>query len=187
MRGLALTTLLITLFFSTPFAQKINRNWNQDLQADMSAFKDCANVSDNGLSCNQYPGKSLSTVYGLKDFYSASKKRYLSVVEISEYLKTNAKWEELGHAYEPDVLQTAQERANKNRASVAIYINEEGEGHMVVIVPGELKPSGSWGLKVPASTSFFAKSPEKSYLTRGLSYAFPKNLIKNVFLYGRKY
>lgn len=180
-------TILFVLFSISSFAQKINQNWKKDLALDMTALKSCTDAGTDELSCGQYPGKSLSTVYGLNDFYSTAKKRYLLVSEISNYLNNNKKWEELGHAYEPNTLELAQQRANEKKATVAIYLNEQGEGHMVVILPGELKPSGSWGIKVPNSVSFFPKNPEKSYIERGLSYAFPKNLIKNVFLFGRKY
>jgi hypothetical protein len=58
---------------------------------------------------------------------------------------------------------------------------------VVVITPGELRASGSWGLNVPAAASFFPADPLKSFVDKGLSFAFAKNMLKDVMIYGRKY
>ena len=178
---------LLAFFISgTSFAQKLNKNWNADLNSSLEEFKNCGD-ENNSVSCRQFPGKSLNMVYNLNDFYVNDDSRYMSVNEISTFLKSNTKWTLLGHAYEPNTLAEAQKLANDNKAALAIYTNDSGEGHMVLIVPGELQPSGSWGLNVPNSVSFFPSDPSKSYVSKGLSYAFGKSLIKDVLVYRRNY
>ncbi len=178
--------LFVLLVSITSYGQNLNRNWTSDLNNSLEEFKNCEGA-DSGLPCRQFPGKSLKTVYNLNDFYTNEDGRYMSVGEISEFLKNNSKWTLLGHAYEPNTLAEAQQLANDKKAALAIYTNSSGEGHMVLIVPGELQPSGSWGINVPNSVSFFSKDPSKSYVNKGLSYAFGKSLIKDVLLYKRNY
>jgi hypothetical protein len=90
----------------------------------------------------------------------------------------------LGKAYEQAVLNSAQEMANNHRAVIAVYEGPGGEvKHIALILPGALHFSGSWGFSVPNSASFFLTAPEKSYMDKGLSYAFTKNMVKDVTLY----
>jgi hypothetical protein len=107
--------------------------------------------------------------------------------EISGFIKNSEKWTLLGHSYEQATLNTAQEYANAKKAVVAVYSNAEGVGHVVVITPGQLRASGTWGLNVPSAVSFFVNDPAKSFVDKGLSYAFAKNMQKDVLIYVRKY
>lgn len=109
------------------------------------------------------------------------------VGEIAEYLESSSQWTLLGHAYEQEALNKAQNYANTRKAAVAVYLNEEGLGHVSFILPGDMNPSGSWGFNVPNSASFFMSTPQKSYVDKGLSYAFDRSLIKDVLIYGRNY
>jgi hypothetical protein len=81
----------------------------------------------------------------------------------------------------------SQEHANAKKAVVAVYMNAAGVGHVVIITPGQLQSSGSWGLSVPNVVSFFPSQPEKSFVDKGLSFAFGKNLMKDITIYARKY
>ncbi|MBL3658340.1 hypothetical protein [Fulvivirga sediminis] len=184
MKGDFLFILLFVLLSSVAFSQQINTNWNTDLEEALSAFHDCENESED---CYQYIGKSLATVYKVNDFYSKANSTYMPVAEIHEYLSNNNAWSELGPAYSQDALQKAQQKANDKKAVVAVYINNEGLGHVALILPGSLQPSGSWGLQVPNAASFFAKDPSRSFINKGLSYAFGKSIIKDVKLYTRNY
>ena len=73
------------------------------------------------------------------------------------------------------------------KAVVALYMTPSGAGHVAIILPGELQPSGSWGLNVPNSASFLMMEPQRSYVGKGLSYAFAKTHLKDVVLYARNY
>ena len=131
-------------------------------------------------------GESLNKIYRVNDFYSTGSARYMTASEISSFLKTSEKWKLIGPSYEQKTLAAAQEHANGKKAVVAVYINEEGIGHVVIITPGQLQPSGSWGLNVPNVVSFFPSQPDKSFVDKGLSFAFGKNLMKDILIYGRK-
>ena len=181
------TLFLFSIITHFSFGQTLNNNWKADLSKEMDEFKLCEKLGGNGNPCAKFMGKSLQTVYNVNDFYSSDEGRYLYVNEISEYLKESDEWKMLGHAYEQNVLETAQANANSKMATVALYLHKSGVGHVVLITPGSLHPSGSWGFNVPNSTSFFSASPDRSYINKGLSYAFGKNLVKDVVLYSREY
>jgi len=42
-------------------------------------------------------------------------------------------------------------------------------------------------LSVPNVVSFFPSQPNKSFVDKGLSFAFGKNLMKDILIYGRNY
>ncbi|MEL7004819.1 MAG: hypothetical protein AAFN93_19085 [Bacteroidota bacterium] len=179
---------LIFIFFALhTTAQSINQNWKKDLEASLVEFKNCEKSGGNGNPCARFMGQSLKTVYKVDDFYSKEVNRYLYVSEISKYLQESGQWTNIGHAYEQNALNKAQENANANIATVAVYLHTSGVGHVVVILPGSLHSSGSWGFQVPNTSSFFAAAPDRSFVNKGLSYAFTKGLMKDVVLYSRKY
>ncbi|UII26265.1 hypothetical protein LVD15_23690 [Fulvivirga maritima] len=184
MKGNFLFILFFVLFSSVAFSQQINTNWNSDLEEALTAFRDCENQSND---CHQYIGQSLTTVYKVNDFYSKANSEYMPVSEIHDFLSNNSSWSELGPAYSQDALQKAQDKANDKKAVVAVYLSSNGLGHVALILPGTLQPSGSWGLQVPNSASFFANEPSRSFINKGLSYAFSKSIIKDVKLYSRNY
>lgn len=164
-------------------AQTINNNWNSDLAEALQEFTTC----EGGPDCAQFSAKSLKTVYKLNDFYSAEENRYMRTSEIAAFLNSSKQWKMLGHAYEQEALKEAQQYANGKKAVVALYLSPDGAGHVALIIPGELHPSGSWGLSVPNSASFLAVDPEKSYVGKGLSYAFAKHHLKDVVIFARSY
>jgi hypothetical protein len=163
--------------------QSINNQWKQDLNSALEEFIKCKETG----ACSNYVGESLRRVYNINDFYSSAEKRYLRSSEISEFIRKDSKWTLLGRSFEQSALEEAQKSANAKKAVVAVYMSEDGFGHVVLIVPGALTPSGSWGLKVPNAASFPASDPQKSFVDKGLSFAFTKNMMKDVFLYVRNY
>ena len=183
--ALLLLTLAAWTVPSPASAQAINENWQEQLGAALADFKGCQQTA--GDDCAKYTGQALQKVYRINDFYSQEKGRYLTTSEISEFLVKSKAWGLLGHSYEQETLNNAQQRANSSRAVVAVYTNDEGLGHVVLVTPGKLQPSGSWGLSVPTVASFFATQPEKSFVDKGLSFAFGKNLMKDVLIYARNY
>jgi hypothetical protein len=178
---------LILAFLAAPtFAQRLNPEWKPELESALEQFSACQN-SPGSTTCNNYLGESLKKVYRIDDFYSQESGRYLVATEIAAFLKKSDSWTVLGHSYEQKALTAAQEFANSKRAVVAVYMNDEGIGHVVVITPGHLVPSGSWGLSVPNVVSFFPSQPNKSFVDKGLSFDFGKNLMKDILIYGRNY
>ena len=176
-----LQLLLVAGFVSG--AQSLNSNWNPELTEILRQFTAC----DESIDCSQYSGKSLQAVYKINDFYSSQQARYMQGVEIVDFLKGNSQWKMLGHAYQQDVLKEAQQHANNKKAVVAVYHDSNGASHMALILPGELHASGSWGLQVPNSASFLLADPARSYVGKGLSYAFAKHHLKDVVIFARSY
>lgn len=179
------TITLAALCAISSQAQTINQNWRQELNSSLQKFLTCAVSKET--PCVNFTGESLNTVYKINDFYSQASRRYMTTNEIANFLKNSDKWEALGQSYDQKTLSTAQEMANAKKAVVAVYQNAVGVGHVVLITPGELKPSGSWGLSVPTAASFFTVEPEKSFVDKGLSFAFMKPMLKDVHIYARKY
>jgi len=186
MKSLTLFLFLFSLCLaSTVSAQTLNPNWNADLKASMDEFITCSTTPSK--DCNRFFGESLEKVYKVNDFYSSKSGKYMNASEAAAFLKTNKQWTLLGHAYEQEVLKNAQANANNKKAVVAVYTNAEGLGHTVVITPGKLQPSGSWGLQVPNAASFFGPQPDKSFIDKSMAYAFAKPMMKDVLIYVRNY
>jgi hypothetical protein len=170
------------------YGQNLNENWNEELRQAVADFKNCTNPEGTTANpCSKFFAESLFMVYELKDFYPEEGKRYPTGTEIASMVQSDAAWTEIGPAYVQENLSKAQELANKNEAVLAIFIGEDKLGHVSMILPGKLQASGSWGMSVPNSVSFFIHSPSKSYANKPLSYAFARNMIKNVVLYSRVY
>jgi hypothetical protein len=179
--------LSFTLLAVTSYGQSINANWKQDLSVSLEEFLKCTETMTDGNRCINFIGESVQKVYKINDFYSQKSARYMTVSEIASFIKDSDKWSSLGHSYEQTALSAAQEYANAKKAVIAVYLNASGVGHVAVITPGELRASGSWGLQVPSAVSFLTTDPEKSFVDKGLSFAFAKNMLKDVVIYGRKY
>jgi hypothetical protein len=182
-----LFTLILLFLLSNAFSQRLNADWKQVLSADLEEFLNCQQKPGDKSACNRFVGQSLKSVYGVDDFYAPQLEKYLTAGEISKFLSTSSQWKLIGHGYEQKALALAQETANSKKAAVAVYMNDEGIGHVVLITPGSLQASGSWGLQVPNVVSFLASQPEKSFVDKGLSFAFGKAMMKDVLLYVRNY
>ncbi len=175
-------TLLLLCTFAT-HAQSLNGNWKKDLTVSLEEFLKCEGSSE----CAGFTGKALNTLYKINDFYLQKEGRYMTVNEISAFLRDNSKWTNLGKPYDQKILETAQDLANAKKAVVAVYQNAQGIGHVALIAPGALQPSGSWGLSVPGAVSFLTTDPQKSFVDKSLSFAFSKGMMKDVTIYGRNY
>lgn len=170
---------------STLSAQSLNPSWEKDLSTSLDQFVKCSSTAEG--KCSEAQGESLNIVYKVDDFFSAKQGRHMTVSEVSSFLKQSSTWTSIGPAYTQTTLVQAQQLANEKKAVVAVYQNAASVGHVVLIVPGELEPSGSWGLKVPAAASFFLPEPSRSFVNKGLSFAFTKSMLKDITLYVRKY
>ena len=172
---------------SASFSQGLNENWRRDLSASLEKFRQCTQTTGEKHQCSGFIGESIANVYKTNAFYSEKMSRYLHINEIPKSAVENGPWTSLGHAYDQKVLEEAQKQANAHKAVIAVYITESGIGHIALILPGKLQYSGSWGFHVPNAASFVFNDSEKSFVDKGLSYAFSKNMIKDVTLYARKY
>ena len=180
-------TLSLLIVAAASFGQTLNENWRQDLAASLEEFLQCTNSKGEKYQCSGYIGESIAKVYKTNVFFSDKLSRYLHINEISTSLMENGQWTEIGRAYDQKALDEAQKQANARKAVIAVYTTPSGIGHIAVILPGKLQYSGSWGFNVPNAASFVFNDAEKSFVDKGLSYAFTKSMIKDVVLYSRKY
>ncbi|WP_143785774.1 hypothetical protein [Ohtaekwangia koreensis] len=153
----------------------------------MKTFLGCQDTLNNSRGCSKFLGESLHIVYRINDFYSQKTGRYMVAGEIASFLKSSNQWKLLGPSYDQKTLTQAQEHANAKKAVVAVYTSTSGSSHVVLINPGVLQSSGSWGLSVPTATSFLLSQPDRSFVDKGLSFAFGKLLMKDVSIYVRSY
>lgn len=181
-----LSTAAFLLLTASSYSQSLNGNWKEDLKNSLDKFIACTGAGDKS-GCGSYIGESLKIVYNLDDFHLKKQGRYMIVNEISDFLAHSDQWTVLGQSYDQNVLNTAHQHANEKKAVVAVYRNAAGVGHVVVITPGDLTSSGSWGLKVPAAASFSPVDPGKSFTDKSLSFAFSKSMLKDITIYARKY
>lgn len=194
MKSLKIMTVTIRhgiclLFFAMMLVPAYSQNgdpaWKKDLEASLQKFVECTETAGEKYECSSFIGEAMSKVYKTDAFYSKKLNRYLRINEISRSMVETG-WTQLGPAYEQNALEQAQKQANANKAVIAVYTTSNGIAHIAVILPGKLQYSGSWGFHVPNAASFVFNDSEKSFIDKGLSYAFTKSMIKDVVLYARK-
>ena len=183
--GICLTFLAI-IASSLSNAQSNSQNWRKDLEGSLQKFIECTNSAGEKYECSSFIGEAMAKVYKTDAFYSQKLNRYLRINEISKSMVENGQWNQLGFAYDQEALTEAQKQANANKAVIAVYATSSGIAHIAVILPGKLQYSGSWGFHVPNAASFLFNDSEKSFVDKGLSYAFSKSMIKDVVLYSKK-
>jgi hypothetical protein len=180
-----LYTLLATMFIcSVSYGQSLNKNWKEDLTSTLEKFITCAATESDRTVCTAFIQESLASVYKLDVLYvEASNTQSATSGRVTN---KGGQWSMLGMAFDQKALESAQRSANENKAVISVY-NPAGAGvkHIALILPGDLQYSGSWGYNVPNSASFFITTPDKSYVNKGLSYAFAKSMLLNVTLYVR--
>lgn len=125
--------------------------------------------SKTDASCRSFLAQSVEHIYGIKDFGSDA--NFASAAEIGKRVSTDATWEHIGSASDPEVLKKAVSSANCGQAVLAVMTADAG-GHVAMILPGAMSPSGGWKMDVPNSASFFMNNPAKSYTGKPLSFAF---------------
>lgn len=180
-------TIMTMLLVTSSFGQALNENWKQDLNTSLEQFLSCTSATGEKYQCSVFIGESISKVYKTNAFFSDKLSRYLRINEIPRALDATGQWKSIGYAYDQQALVEAQNEANKHKAVIAVYTTPSGIGHIAVILPGKLQYSGSWGFNVPNAASFFFNESSKSFVDKGLSYAFAKNMIKDVVLYAKNY
>ena len=80
----------------------------------------------------------------------------------------------MGTALSQDNLNTAV-NATENGSLVLVVDTSQHYGHVVIVQPGKLTQSSSWGLKMPSVISLSNYKPAKSFYDKALSYAFKKS------------
>ena len=138
-------------------------------EAVYSKFLSCSN--EYGDKCRNYTSELISSVYGIMKLKSGD--RFMSNAELAIHISESENWQLLGPAYKHEVLAESQRLANESKPVVAVYRDEfDRLMHVAVVLPGEMKQSGTWGMLVPNSVSLAVYDSDHSFINKGLSYAF---------------
>jgi hypothetical protein len=180
---LAGTPLSLTTDFRSPIVSD-EQEWQKDVDRMLTEFLACQEPIDDISPCNRFLARALKRVYGITDFDKPNG-QFMTANEIAAFVKLNTdKWTDLGSATTQTALTEAAGQANVKKAIIAV-LSGEPNGHVALVLPGQLTASGQWKLNVPNSASFFLKNPQKSYIGKGLSFAFAKP--DGVRLFGRNF
>ena len=161
--------------------------WSQTVKNILHQFKQCKTPIDDRSPCNYFVSRALEIIYKITVFKNEgdSSKPYFTSNEIALFVERNpGVWECLGLALDQNVLDNAQRHANLSKAVIAV-LKGSPNGHVAIIIPGNIKTSGNWNLDVPCAASFFLDKPSKSFVGCPLSYAFESP--SNVTIYSRRF
>jgi hypothetical protein len=159
----------------------------------LSEFMKCeAGNRTNDLSpCNTFASRGLEAIYGVKDFKTGKSSHQSANGMWNEVNKPDSQWKKLGAVLDEQNNICAQSIANAGLPVVALR-QRQGHGHVALIIPGELKDSGTWGMKTANSASFFLRqtpdeiySKSQGYLDKALSSAFTKEDAKDALFFYR--
>ena len=122
--------------------------------------------------CNYFASNVLYKGWGINDFGSTDKHKLAN--EMLDYVNNSSDWVHLGNGDSQETLNKAQELANDGYPVYAISSGKPN-GHVAIIIPGSLSPSGAWKLNVPNSASFRLNKPRdqnSTYIGKMLSYSW---------------
>ena len=174
----AFVVLLVLVLFAFG---NLAAQWEASLDSLLQEIAECQPPVANTDPCSFITSRAIKAVYGISDFEITGQSNwFMSASGIINFVSESADWTDLGNANNQEALSKAQEAANAGKATLAILM-EKPQGHVVVILPGKLTPSGKWGVSVPNSASFFLNVPKLSYVGKPLSYAFKESANVEIF------
>lgn len=175
-----ISTLLVITIFSckkeqqtesiTTLSQEEIQKRISNLDLVVANFKACKAVAIERNDCRNSITKLISEFYNVSDFKIAEDD-YIIYDSIQPIIKRSSKWETLGSANNQDVLNKAQDLANKGYATIAIDTTQT-YGQVVMIIPGETTLSTSWNLKAPNTVTLTNYNAIKSFYNKSLAYAY---------------
>lgn len=138
---------------------------------NLNAFIDCKSSSSSPGSCKEYIAKSVSEYYGISDLMEAG--NYIDYDKIPDKIAELDSWEKIGDFTETNI-QTALNMLNKFEKPVLIFNVNDSYVHVVALKPnGSLSKSRKWNdITVPSCISYFPTRASKSFINKGINYAF---------------
>ncbi|WP_298544595.1 hypothetical protein [uncultured Aquimarina sp.] len=150
-----------------------------DLALEVENFITCKKTATERNDCRNSITKTISKAFGLTEF-SDPKLGYVVYDSIRPIAEKSKNWLQLGAVDQKNIDMAL---AHTNRGGLSLIIDTaETYGHVVMIVPGESKKSGSWGMKLPNVLSLTNYKPEKSFSNKSLSYAMKKSEDLKVYI-----
>lgn len=139
----------------------------EDLVEIQQAFIKCKESSTEPHSCKEFVAKSIATYYGYE--FMGANDLPLPYDKLSEVVVASNAWKEIGDANEQSTLTTAQQNANKGIPTLAVNASNNT---LAIVIKGELTHSNSLGLDCPAVAVFRPKRFKKSFVGKGINYAW---------------
>lgn len=164
--------LLVLIFVQCGVSEEeiMNKSAIEDLLSEFQACKD----ENNGSSreCKDFTAHALCAYNGITDFQKEDGS-FLDYHDIWDYVNEQGRWKYLGEATDQAVLDNAQSLANRGIPVLAIDSKDKHK-FCVLIIEGEQKKSGSWGLNAPNCAAFFPGHRPEPFINKTLNYAFKK-------------
>ncbi|MDH7447748.1 hypothetical protein [Aquimarina sp. 2201CG14-23] len=152
---------------------------NVDLNKEVENFIICKKAATERNDCRNSITKVITKAFGLTEF-NDQKLGYMVYDSIRPIAARSRNWLQLGSVNQETIDQAL---AHANRGGLALIIDTaETYGHVVMIVPGESKKSGSWEMSLPNVLSLTNYKPEKSFSNKSLSYAMKKSDDLKIFI-----
>jgi len=150
-----------------------------DLALEVEKFISCKKINTKRNDCRNSITKTISKTFGLPEFKDPEG-GYFVYDSIRPIAERSKKWLKLGTIDQKNLDMAI---AHTNRNGLALVIDtSETYGHVVMIVSGESKKSGSWNMKLPNVLSLSNYKPEKSFSNKSLAYAMKKSNDLKVFI-----
>ncbi|MGY3795866.1 hypothetical protein [Aquimarina sp. 433] len=143
-----------------------------DFAKEVENFITCKKTATERNDCRNSITKTITKAFDLTEF-SDPKLGYVIYDSIRPIVEDSKKWLQLGSINQESIDQAL---AHTNRGGLSLIIDTaETYGHVVMIVPGDAKKSGSWDMKLPNVLSLSNYKPESSFSNKSLSYAMRKS------------
>ncbi|WP_271765184.1 hypothetical protein [Aquimarina algiphila] len=150
-----------------------------DFSAEVKNFITCKKAATERNDCRNSITKIITKTYDLTEF-NDPKLGYVVYDSIRPIVERSREWLQLGSINQETINQAL---AHTNRGGLSLIIDTANTyGHVVMIIPGETKKSGSWAMKLPNVLSLTNYKPEKSFYNKSLSYAMQKSDDLKIFL-----
>ncbi len=153
-----------------------------DLEYIVKDFISCKAKATERNDCRSRITKVISETYNLSEFKDPEL-GHVIYDSIRPIIERSGDWERIGTAMDQEILDRALAHTNSGGLSLVIDTST-AYGHVVMMLPGETKKSGSWALKLPTVLSLVNYKPEKSFHDKSLSYALSKS--EELMVYIRK-
>jgi hypothetical protein len=155
---------------------------NNNIEELFEDFLYCRDNADNDFSCKYHIAKAICEYYGINDF-KLKDGNYMDYEHIAPFVMQSQNWFKIGEAKQQDALNRAQQQVENGFATLAF--SPEKYGHIVLILPGKLKPAPSWNnLKCPDVASFFMTKNLEPFVNKSMAYAWSKP--DGILIYSRK-
>ena len=172
--------LLVVLFIQCGVTEEKTKNKTaiDQLLTEFNACKE--DTESDKKKCKTFTAEAICKYNGIDDFES-EEGGYVDYHDIYELVNNDSKWTFLGEASTQDVLDNAQDLANRGYPVIAVDAKDKHK-FCVLIIEGEMAKSGSWGLNAPNCAAFFPGSRPEPFINKTLNYAFSKNKSVEIFV-----